>query len=456
MEIEAKDDKVRKLIHSIESQERNFDAYRDMARKVVAKLSLELERARQKEEFEELIVRERRIGFLRNTMMPKSFDDWVDGVELQRLKEERRKVQQELDEMRDERKSVRYRRSMQPDEESRGKPKPLGASLAKRLEDLDKEIAKLNAEKFEIVYKQKRYIENQECQMSVAKPEQGISPWPIIGKYQFLSMIGKGGFSEVYKAFDLEEFKQVVCKVHQMNPKWEESTRENFLKHTNRENDVYKSLKHPNIVTYFDTLEIDRLSFATVLEFCEGPDLDFLIKRNGTIPEKEARVYLKQILLALKYLNDQTPKVIHYDIKPQNILFTKSNVLKLTDFGLCKVFDTEESQMELTSQGSGTYWYLPPEVFETINGAPLISTKVDIWSTGVVFYQMLYGRKPFGHNMSQDRIHKEKIILRSTAVVFPDRPNVSLESKELIRRMLVRDQTTRIDAQTAIAMLDRA
>ena len=73
--------------------------------------------------------------------------------------------------------------------------------------------------------------------------------------------------------------------------------------------------------------------------------------------------------------------------------------------------------MELTSQGIGTYWYLPPETFTEHD--PLISPKVDVWSTGVIFFELLYGRKPFGHGISQNKIYNDGIILSSKKVDFP-------------------------------------
>lgn len=77
--------------------------------------------------------------------------------------------------------------------------------------------------------------------------------------------------------------------------------------------------------------------------------------------------------------------------------------VKLTDFGLSKQVEgsDEAGNMELTSQGAGTYWYLPPECFDTSSGAPKISSKVDVWSVGVIFYQCIYGKRPFGHGQSQ-------------------------------------------------------
>lgn len=127
---------------------------------------------------------------------------------------------------------------------------------------------------------------------------------------------------------------------------------------------------------------------------------------------------IKQVINAIKYLHELPQKVIHYDLKPQNILFHKGKI-KITDFGLCKI--TNSDIIELTSQGVGTYWYLPPECFVT-EQKPLISTKVDIWSIGVIYFQMLYGEKPFGNQMSQMRILSEGIMLKATSVNFPSQP----------------------------------
>lgn len=99
--------------------------------------------------------------------------------------------------------------------------------------------------------------------------------------------------------------------------------------------------------------------------------------------------------------------------------------------------------MELTSQGAGTYWYLPPECFNMKGpNPPRISSKVDVWSAGVIFYQMLYGIRPFGEGQSQENIWSEKTILNAHTVVFPDSPKapkVSDEAKELIRNCLQHD-----------------
>jgi serine/threonine protein kinase len=85
--------------------------------------------------------------------------------------------------------------------------------------------------------------------------------------------------------------------------------------------------------------------------------------------------------------------------------------------------------MDLTSQGAGTYWYLPPECFVVGPNSPKISSKVDVWSVGVIFYQALYGEKPFGHNQTQQSLLQNNVILNAREVVFPDKPKVSQDAK---------------------------
>lgn len=109
-----------------------------------------------------------------------------------------------------------------------------------------------------------------------------------------------------------------------------------FIKYAKRENKVFRSLSHQNIVRYIDTVPIDEYTICTVLEYCDGEDLDIKIKKKGSFQEKEARLIIEQVLNVVKYLNEVDPKIIHYDLKPANILFTKAGELKVTDFGLSK------------------------------------------------------------------------------------------------------------------------
>ncbi|KAK3149338.1 hypothetical protein QOZ80_3AG0216050 [Eleusine coracana subsp. coracana] len=268
-------------------------------------------------------------------------------------------------------------------------------------------------------------------------------------RYALLNLLGKGGFSEVYKAFDLVEYKYVACKLHGLNAQWSEEKKQSYIRHAIREYNIHKTLVHPNIVRLWDIFEIDHNTFCTVLEYCSGKDLDAVLKSTPVLPEKEARIIIVQIFQGLVYLNKRAQKIIHYDLKPGNVLFDEVGVAKVTDFGLSKIVedDVGSQGMELTSQGAGTYWYLPPECFD-LSKTPFISSKVDVWSAGVMFYQMLFGRRPFGHDQTQERILREDTIINARRVEFPSKPAVSNEAKDLIRRCLSYNQSERPDVLT--------
>ncbi|KAJ1548349.1 hypothetical protein HK096_002077, partial [Nowakowskiella sp. JEL0078] len=159
--------------------------------------------------------------------------------------------------------------------------------------------------------------------------------------------------------------------IHSVNNQWSEDRKNAFVRHATREYHIQKSLKHPRIVSLHDVFEIDNSTFATVLELCDGPDLETYLHRMKTISEKEAKSIIIQIVSALTYLNELEKPIIHYDLKPGNILLHRGNI-KITDFGLSKIVEPGSSvidmvgvmkETDLTSVGAGTYWYLPPECF---------------------------------------------------------------------------------------------
>uniref|UniRef100_A0A672PJ45 non-specific serine/threonine protein kinase n=1 Tax=Sinocyclocheilus grahami TaxID=75366 RepID=A0A672PJ45_SINGR len=267
-------------------------------------------------------------------------------------------------------------------------------------------------------------------------------------RYLLLHLLGRGGFSEVYKAFDLFEQRYAAVKIHQLNKNWREEKKENYHKHACREYRIHKQLDHPRIVKLYDYFSLDTDTFCTVLEFCEGNDLDFYLKQHKLMSEKEARSIVMQIVNALRYLNEIKPPIIHYDLKPGECNTHDKGIIKITDFGLSKIMDDDSygvDGMDLTSQGAGTYWYLPPECFVVGKEPPKISNKVDVWSVGVIFFQCLYGRKPFGHNQSQQDILQENTILKATEVQFPAKPVASNEAKAFIRRCLAYRKEDRFD-----------
>lgn len=288
-------------------------------------------------------------------------------------------------------------------------------------------------------------------------------------RYMLHNLLGKGGFSEVWKAFDLDNMEWVACKVHTLSESWSDARRQSFVKHVHREYKIHQMVDHHRVVKCLDVFELDRRSFVTILEYCDDGDLEMYLQSCKNIPEREAKCILLQILSALRYLNTglRTP-IIHFDLKPGNILFHQGEA-KITDFGLSKIVAYENElaltasqgardvssalvapkDIQLTSQGAGTYWYLPPECFDSRDGAPMISSKVDVWSLGVIFFEMLFGQKPFGNDKSQKSILNESTIMNDAHVlVFPNKPGISQESKDFIKRCLEYRKALRPDVET--------
>lgn len=323
---------------------------------------------------------------------------------------------------------------------------PLKLALVAREESLLKQkLEKLEIEKNLHIQESKRIREEDNAAYARATAQHDA--WPVLcGRYLLLSLLGKGGYSEVYKAHCLKDHVLLAIKFHQLNADWPEPVKTNYIKHALRENKIHRTLDHPRIVKHYDTKEVDSNCFFTILEYCPGDDLHKYLKKHKTLTEKEAKQIIVQVFEGLAYLDAQPEKIIHYDLKPQNILMNRGEV-KITDFGLAKVVDPGNSNVELTSQGVGTYWYLAPECFES--GAPKISSKVDVWSAGVILYELIYGVKPFGHNMPQEKILKEHVIANARAVSFPGKPVVSTECKEFIAKCLEYHQDERWDVLEA-------
>ncbi|KAK9807575.1 hypothetical protein WJX72_003134 [[Myrmecia] bisecta] len=318
------------------------------------------------------------------------------------------------------------------------------ASLKREEDTLNRERERLEVEKLRHVRELKRLKDEEESRFNTH---------PVLNnRYLLLNMLGKGGFSEVYKAVDLEGARQVAIKFHQLNPAWSDSKKQSYVRHAMREYNIHKELRHARIVALRDIFEIDTNTFATVLDLCPGGDLEAHLKEHQVLPEKEARVIAAQIFQGLAYLNAPGRRIIHYDLKPANIMFDCYGEVKITDFGLSKIVEEGQTRgLELTSQGAGTYWYLPPECFETGSQPPMISNKVDVWSVGVILYQMLYGKRPFGEGLCQEQILRGDVMLNAKAVVFPAKPAVSAEAKDFILRCLAHRQHERLDVVAAAA-----
>ena len=381
-------------------------------------------------------------------------DYWEDGtkmIEIKKALENIKNQKEEIDKQRRKISSSKSRKSQNEDnnnnydqEESKELLNFKMSQLQKEESELKDKKNRLEIEKSILIHEINLY--NQESRCTFSQKKEG---WPLLGgRYQIVGLLGKGGYSEVYKAYDLENHIYVACKLHQLNQNWKEEVKDNYIKHTIRENQIHKEINHSKIVKHFDTIEIDNNSFCTVLEYCSGPDLATYLQRNRFIQEKEARIIITQILEGLEYLNKLPNKIIHYDLKPENIIFNNMEV-KISDFGLAKIVESNTDRVQLTSQGVGTYWYLPPECFEEKKNVN-ISSKVDIWSCGVILFEMFFRKKPFGQNYTQDKLLKERVMQNAKVVEIPNKPNISDECKDFIRHCLAYHQEDRYDVFQAL------
>uniref|UniRef100_A0A3P9AAU2 non-specific serine/threonine protein kinase n=1 Tax=Esox lucius TaxID=8010 RepID=A0A3P9AAU2_ESOLU len=465
------------LRRQLDEQQRMLERYKERLNKCVTmSKKLLVEKSKQ----EKMACRDKsmqdrlRLGHFTTVRHGASFtEQWTDGYAFQNLIKQQERINSQREDIERQRKALAKRKppsmAQTPPpslEQNKRKSKTNGVEsealsqaeyheqeeiFKLRLGHLKKEEAEIQAELERL--ERVRNLHIRELKRIHNEDNSTFKDHPTLNdRYLLLYLLGRGGFSEVYKAFDLTEQRYVAVKIHQLNKNWRDEKKENYHKHACREYRIHKELDHPRIVKLYDYFSLDTDSFCTVLEYCEGNDLDFYLKQHKLMSEKEGRSIIMQIVNALKYLNEIRPPIIHYDLKPGNILLvngTACGEIKITDFGLSKIMDDDSYNsvdgMELTSQGAGTYWYLPPECFVVGKEPPKISNKVDVWSVGVIFYQALYGRKPFGHNQSQQDILQENTILKATEVQFPPKPVVTTEAKAFIRRCLVYRKEDRID-----------
>uniref|UniRef100_A0A673A3S6 non-specific serine/threonine protein kinase n=1 Tax=Sphaeramia orbicularis TaxID=375764 RepID=A0A673A3S6_9TELE len=474
LDLEKKEGRIDDLLRAncdlrrqIDEQQKLLEKYKERLNKCITmskKLLIE-KSTQEKQSCREKSMQDRlRLGHFTTVRHGASYtEQWTDGYAFQNLIKQQEGINQQREDIERQRKLLAKRKPPNPASPSMSvastsEPKQL--TLAEyheqeeifklRLGHLKKEEAEIQAELERL--ERVRNLHIRELKRINNEDSSAFKDHPTLNeRYLLLHLLGRGGFSEVYKAFDLFEQRYAAVKIHQLNKNWREEKKENYHKHACREYRIHKQLDHPRIVKLYDYFSLDTDTFCTVLEFCEGNDLDFYLKQNKLMSEKEARSIVMQIVSALRYLNEIKPPIIHYDLKPGNILLvdgTACGEIKITDFGLSKIMDDDNygvDGMDLTSQGAGTYWYLPPECFVVGKEPPKISNKVDVWSVGVIFFQCLYGRKPFGHNQSQQDILQENTILKATEVQFPAKPQASTEAKAFIRRCLAYRKEDRFD-----------
>jgi serine/threonine-protein kinase len=202
-------------------------------------------------------------------------------------------------------------------------------------------------------------------------------------RYELVHLIARGGMAEVYRAHDRLLDRPVALKV--LFP--ELSVDRSFVERFRREAQAAAKLSHPNIVPVFDWGE-DSGTYFIVMEFIDGRPLSSILKTAGSLSAERTADVGSHVAAALGYAH--VHGVIHRDVKPGNVLITDEGQVKVTDFGIARAINTEES---LTQTGAvmGTATYFSPEQAEGIG----VDSRSDIYSLGVVLFEMVTGRPPF-------------------------------------------------------------
>jgi eukaryotic-like serine/threonine-protein kinase len=217
--------------------------------------------------------------------------------------------------------------------------------------------------------------------MDETTPLTGQPGRVLAGRYALQGLIGQGGMADVELAHDRVLDRQVAVKI--LHSRYADDP--SFLERFKREARAAASLNHPNMVAVYDTGEQDGRPFI-VMEYVNGRSLREVLRREGVLPQRAAEI-AGAAALALHYAHERG--LIHRDVKPANIMISNEGQVKVTDFGIARAVNAET--VTQTAAVFGTAAYIAPEQAQ---GLP-VDARTDVYSLGVVLYEMLTGRQPF-------------------------------------------------------------
>ena len=244
-----------------------------------------------------------------------------------------------------------------------------------------------------------------------------------LSHFKLLGLLGDGAYGEVWKARHRSTDQFFAIKI--VSKEKVSSAMGQFY----REIRIMSSLSHPNIIKLYQHFE-DSSFFYLVMELAENGTLRDKISIISPLCESDIQSYFWQILMAVEYLHSHVPPIIHRDIKPENIMFDNANSLKLCDFGFSNYYDQERKT------SCGTLEYLSPEIVERRSH----DTSVDIWSLGILLYEMFTSVTPFSDGTNEQVLQNiSKSLLRVPL-------NIPPLAKDLISLMLDKNQIRRFTA----------
>lgn len=245
-------------------------------------------------------------------------------------------------------------------------------------------------------------------------------PGKKIGKYRNAVLLAKGGMGAIYKADHPTLDQPVVLKMLTL------TGNEQFTQRFQREATIMMGFQHVNIVNYYDHFKTAK-SYCMVMEFVDGCSVAQLLEKHRYLDDDVALLILRDTLQALVFAHEKG--VVHRDIKPANILISKEGEVKLTDFGIAH--NTEIDTDGLTKEGMtlGTPSYMAPEQFRD---AGSVDKRADVYSSGILLYECLTGRKPFAGVSLPDLL--ERVRKGRYEKLGKVRPESSLLSRRLVRK----------------------
>lgn len=232
------------------------------------------------------------------------------------------------------------------------------------------------------------------------------------GRYEIREIIGVGGMAFVYKAFDTIDDRIVAVKIL----KDEYIHNEEFSRRFKNESKAIAILSHPNIVRVIDVSFGENLQYI-VMEYIDGITLKEYIEQQKILQWKEVVHFIVQILHALQHAHDKG--IVHQDVKPQNIMLLSDGTIKVTDFGIARFSRVVGQQSEQGDKAIGSVHYISPEQAR----AEITDEKSDIYSVGVMMYEMLTGRLPFeSDNAVSVAIMQMQSVAQRPTSINPDIP----------------------------------
>ena len=250
----------------------------------------------------------------------------------------------------------------------------------------------------------------------------------INDRYEIVRSIGEGGMANVYLGYDTILDRNVAIKVL----RGDLSNDEKFVRRFQREALSASSLSHPNIVEMYDVGE-DNGIYYIVMEYVEGQTLKQLLKRRGNLTLSETIDIMLQLTDGMAHAHDSY--IIHRDLKPQNIMIQDDGQIKITDFGIAMALNS--TQLTQTNSVMGSVHYLPPEQ-ATGKGSTI---KSDIYSMGIIFYELLTGSLPFkGENAVEIALKQMKEPLPS---LREDNPSIPVSVENVILKATAKNPKNR-------------